>query len=749
MILRQIKLHSLIFLLSIILISSTFATTIKEIQISGNNRVSKETIKMFAGTSLNDNLEINKINKILKDIYDSNFFENVNVVFEDSILKINVVEKPVILDINYEGVKSNELINTLSEDRILKPRSSYDKISLKNDKEKILFSLRNSGYYFAKIESFVEYLGDNKININYQIDLGEKSKIKKISFIGNKIFKDKKLRNIIVSEEYKFWKFISGKKFLNQNTINFDKRLLNNFYLNKGYRNVNINSSFAKLINQNEFELIFNINANEKVFFNNIDLDIPNDFDIEVFDDVYEFFESIKGEPYSLDITHDIIEKIEIISLSEQYESTKVLVKENFDLNKLNLTFSIEDTDKYYVEKINILGNNVTVESVIRNQLLLDEGDPFNEILFTKSINQIKSLNFFKSTDSEILDGQNINSKVINIIVEEKPTGEISLGAGAGTNGATIGFAIKENNFLGKGINFSNSLTLTDKSIKGQFSVENPNYKNSDKSVNFNVQALENDKTASFGYKSNKIGFSFGTGFEYLKDVNLGLNLENFYETISTDGTASALQKTQDGNYWDTFIDFNIDYDKRNQKYDTSRGFRNYYSLKLPLVSDTGTLGNSLNYKYFTELYENNVSTASFLIKSSNSVIGKNIKLSERLFVPGSKLRGFESGKIGPKDGNDYIGGNFVSSANFTSTLPQILDNYQNMDLVLFLDAASVWGVDYSSSIDDGSSIRSSIGIGVDWFTAVGPLNFSFAHPILKEDSDSTESFRFNLGTTF
>ena len=746
---RHLKLLSLTFIFFLLMVTLAVSETVKKIDISGNERVSKETIKMFANISINANLEINDVNEILKKIYDSDFFNDVGVKFENNVLKITVKEKPVILNVNYDGVKSSELKNTISENRILKPRSSFDEISLKNDREKILFSLRESGYYFADLDVAIESLDNNQININYNIQLGEKSKIKKISFIGDKIFKDKKLRNIIVSEEYKFWKFISGKKFLNKNLINFDKRLLKNFYLNKGYRNVNINSSFAKLINDNEFELIFNIDPKEKIYFDNIDLELPSDFEPESFKDVFEYFKEIKDKPYSLNTTELIIEKIENISLNEQYESSKISISENIVLNKLNLKFLIEDSEKYFVERINIFGNNVTVESVIRNQLFLDEGDPFNDILYTKSINQIKGLGYFRNTNSEVLDGKEINTKIINIIVEEKPTGEISLGAGAGTNGATIGFSVKENNFLGKGINFTNSLSLSDDSIRGQFSVTNPNYKNTDKSVNFNVQALEIDRIANFGYKSSKVGFGFGTGFEYLEDLNFGINLDNFYEKISTDGSASARQKTQDGNYWDTFLDFDFDYDKRNQKYDTSSGFRNFYSLKMPLISDTNTLSNSLNYKYYTELYDNNITTASFLFKSSNSITGKNIKLSERLFVPASKLRGFESGKIGPKDGTDFIGGNFITSANISTTLPQILENYQNMDLIFFLDAANVWGVDYSSSIDDGSSIRSSVGIGIDWFTTVGPINFSFAQPILKEKTDITETFRFNLGTTF
>ena len=719
----------IIFIISVV--SFANAEVIKKIEVSGNDRVSIETIKMFASVSVNQNLEKEELNKILKNIYSSNFFEDVNVIFLNNVLKINVKEKPIIIDINYDGLKSNELRNMISETRILKPRSSFDEISLKKDEHKILSSLKDAGFYFAEIVSKIEFLDDNKVNLIYDIKLGEKSKIKKISFIGNKIFKDNKLRSIIVSEEYKFWKFISGRKFLNKSVINLDKRLIKNFYLNKGYKNAKVNSSFAKLINQNEFELIFNIEANEKVYFNNINLELPDDYNEEAFEEINGFFNKVKGMPYSLTITEKIIKEIETISLSEQFESSKISVKENLVLNKLDLIFTVEPSEKFFVERINIFGNNVTSENVIRNQLLLDEGDPFNEILYTKSINQIKSLNFFKKTTANIVDGKDNNSKIINISIEEKPTGEISLGAGAGTNGTTVGFAVKENNFLGKGVNFVNSISVSDETIKGEFKVSNPNYKNTDRSVSFGIQAIEIDRASSFGYKTNKTGFSVGTGFEYFRDLTLNIDFSNYYEKISTDGSASALQKTQDGNYWDTFLNLDFDFDKRNQKYDTNDGYRSFFSIGLPLVSDTNTLSNSLSYKYFTELYENNITTASFMFKTANSISGENIKLSERLFIPNSRLRGFENGKIGPKDGNDYIGGNYLSSVNFTTTVPQLLSTYENVDLVLFLDAANVWGVDYSSSIDDG------------------PLNFSFAHPILKESTDITETFRFNLGTTF
>ena len=722
---------------------------LKDINIEGNQRISDETIIMFGNVNIQDNLNLNEIDKILKNIYNSNFFEDVQVTLENNILNIYVKEKPIIQNVEYEGIKSKTILAEIKSKRILKPKSSFDKNLLQKDRSNLLKTLKNIGYFFPSVENLVEDTGNENLNLIYKIDLGSKSKIKKISFVGDKVYKDKKLKNIIISEEYKFWKFISGRKFLNENLIDLDKRLLKNFYLNKGYYNAKVNSSFAKLVNDNQFELIYNINANEKYYFDNINLELAIDYDENNFSDLKSSLKKLKGKPYSINNISKIIKTIENIVLQEQFESIKVIPLENLVDNKINLTFKVEESEKFVVKKINIFGNNITQENVIRNQFEIDEGDPFNEILYNKTLNNIKSLGFFKEAGGEIQDIEGDNAKIINISVEEKATGEISLGAGAGTDGATIAFGVKENNFLGKGVRLTAGATLTEETIKGKFSVKNPNYKNTDKSIYVNFEALEIDRSTEFGYKTNKTGFSFGTDFEVLDDFDFGLGLSNFYEKITTDSSASALQKTQEGNYFDSFLKLDFDNDKRNQKFQTSDGYRSFYSIDIPLVSDTNTLVNSYQYNYYKELFEDNITNASIYLQSANSITGDNIKLSERLYIPGRKLRGFERGKVGPKDGEDYIGGNFVTTANLSTTLPQILSNIQEVDFVMFLDAANIWGVDYDSSIDDDGSFRSSVGLGIDWMTPIGPLNFIFAQPITKEDSDKTQTFRFNLGTTF
>ena len=728
--------------------SHGFSDILNKIVIIGNDRISDETIKLFIQVELKDEINDDKLNDILKDLYETDFFKDISINFKDQILSINVKENPIIENIEYEGIKSNRILDIIRKERLIKPRSSYNEIIIKKEKLKIENILKNLGYYNSNIDALVEQKENNLINITFNIDLGKKSKIKKITFIGNKIFKDKKLRRVISSNEYKFWKFISGRKYLNQNLVTFDERLLRNFYKNNGYYNAEINSSFAKMINDNTFELIFNINAGSKISFGDLKLNLPTDFDENNFESIKKLFKKIKGKPYSINTIDKILDKIDEITALEQYKFIKANVIESLDQNLINLVFNVEEGEKLYVERINILGNNVTAETVIRNQLLLDEGDPFSEILFNKSVNNIKSLNFFKTVESELVNNDQNNTKIINIFVDEKPTGEIYASAGVGTSGGSIGFGVKENNFIGNGIKLDSNFLLSSDSFKGKFSVLNPNFKNSDKSLFVSAEASENDNFNTFGYKTNKTGVRIGTNFEYLNDFFLGINNSNFYEKIETNSTASVMQKKQEGNYWDSFISLDMNYDKRNQKFQTNSGFKSFYSVDLPVISETNTIKNYYNYSQYFNFFEKNFSSISIHLQSANSLNNKDIKLSERITIPSSRLRGFEAGRVGPKDGDDFIGGNYAYSINFASNVPQFFEESQNLDFLIFADAANIWGVDYDSSIK-GDGVRSSIGVALDWTSPIGPLNFTLAYPISKKTGDKTESFRFNLGTTF
>ena len=736
-------------ILSFFLIFSSYAKNYERIIINGNERISSETILVFSEISEDQSLNENSINNILKKLYKSGYFKDVSVKIENNNLIIDVLENPVIQTVYINGIKRKKTEESLYEILSLKNRSSYNSINVKKDENAILSYLKEQGFYFSKITSSYQDLGDNKIDLYYEIDLGDKAKISKISFVGDKIFKDSTLRSVILSEEYRFWKFISGKKYLNENLINYDKRLLNNFYKNKGFYNVVIESSFASYLGNDEFEILYNISSGKKYYFNEFNLNLPIDYETDNFNELNNIFRDLKGEKYSLNSIDKILKEIDKIVLNEQFEFLKSSVQEEIKDNLINLTFDIGESEKFYVEKINILGNNITREEVIRNNLLVDEGDAFNELLQAKTINNLKALNFFSKVDSEIIDATDLNRKIINITVEEKPTGEIMAGAGVGTSGGTVAFGVSENNYLGRGIEFTSDVSVSAESLKGLIAINNPNYKGSNRSLNVSLESTVTDRLENFGYESNKTGFSVGSGFEFYENLYWNTGFSSYIEKLETDSTASASIKKQEGSYFDTFFNQTLSYDKRNQKFKTSDGYISRFTQNIPLISESYTLTNAYDYKIYNQWLDENVFSFGFFAKTTNSLKGKDVKLSDRLFLPSGKLRGFESGKVGPKDGADYIGGNYAASINLATTLPQIMPNFQNTNFSIFFDAANIWGIDYNSSLSDNSKIRSSVGIAVDFFTPIGPLNFSLSEPITKGSNDITESFRFNIGTTF
>ena len=443
--------------------------------------------------------------------------------------------------------------------------------------------------------------------------------------------------------------------------------------------------------------------------------------------------EYYKGIDFSQDKTQNILDN-SIVTNREYWDN--------------NLEIKLKETEKTYVERINIFGNFITEEKVIRNSLIVDEGDAYNEILVNKSINNIKSRNIFKKVTKTINEGSDKRYKLIEINVEEKPTGEISAGAGTGTSGSVVSFGIKENNYLGKGIRLKTDLSVSDTSIQGTFSVNNPNYKNSDKSLNTSIQSTTTDYMSKFGYKNEKHGFSVGTYYEQLKDIYFSPALSNYYETLETSSAASAAKKKQEGSYFESQFKYGLTMNKLNQNFQPSEGFKSSFSQTLPIYSDDTAIENTFELSKYFSPSANTIFSFNFLATAVNSLTNEDVRVTKRIFIPSKKLRGFEVGKIGPKDGGDYIGGNYGTAMNFGTSFPNLFPELENVDFNLFVDAANIWGVDYNSSLDN-SKIRSSTGIGVDWFTPIGPLSFSFAKPITKSDTDSTETFRFNIGTTF
>jgi len=726
------------------------AEVVKEIIVKNNDRISYNTIKTYGNITVGADYSSDDLNDILKNLYETNFFQDVSLNIKNNILIIDVVENKLIQTINIIGVKSSRIQEAILKNLTSRKKSPFIESKVEKDIIKIKSALSQEGYYFSDVSSFTENNLNNTVNLNFDVNIGDKVKISKIQFTGDKIVKDRTLRNLITIEESKFWKFLSRNKYLNQQSLSRDERLLKNYYLSEGYYDVIVNTSTAKLLDNNSFNITFNINAGNLYKINDTKLILPIDYDKRNFHEVQKLLDEIKNENYSFFKLSKIVSAIDKVSLTREYDFiTAEIIEEKIAVNKIDIIFKVSETEKLYVEQINILGNNITEESVIRSQLEVDEGDPYNELLQAKSLNKVKSLNIFKTVTSEILDGSSPETRVINISVEEKPTGEISLGAGVGSDGGTLGFSVSENNFMGKGVVLSSSLRLSADTVRGNFTVNNPNFNYSGRAINTNIESSKTDKLTSGGYESTKTGFSVGTSFEEYENLYFSPSVSLFSEKIVTDTTASAALKSQKGSFLEAKFSYGLDYDLRDKRFKTTSGTRSRFGQGLPLISEDYAILNSFETTKWYEFDNKMVSDLGFYVKAIDSLTGEDVKVSSRLSLPKRRLRGFETGKVGPVDNKDYVGGNYAMALNFNSSLPMFLPSFENMDFKYFLDIANLWGVDYSGKIDQSNSIRSSTGITLNWFTPVGPLNFTISQNLLKAESDKVENFQFNLGTTF
>ena len=741
------KLLIILFFLNIFFITKAFSETINKFNIQGNNRVSNETVIMFSSLKIGDNINQNKLNNSLKKLYYTNYFKDVKISSSKGIVTINVIENPIIQKVVIDGIDQNNIYEKISEVTLKIEKYPFVE-SIINDQIKLLKNiLKSYGYYFVELETSILTNPNNTVDLNYNFKLGDIAKIKKINFIGEKIFSDTILRNVIISEETKFWKFITRNKFLDTNRINADIFRLNEFYKNRGYFNVTIKSTSAIINNKNQFELLFNIDAGNKFYFNNINFNDSNIVNIDNFKDFEEKFIDLEGSVYSKKKINKLINEFNNFTLRNNYIFLNTSYKENIiDDNKIDISINFDDLDKHFVDRINILGNFITDEKVIRNELIVDEGDPFNKILFEKSIANMKGQNIFKTVTYEITEIDNEN-KIIDIQVEEKPTGEIFAGAGTGTTGSSLTGGIKENNYLGLGIKLDTNFTITDDSLKGKFSVLNPNFNNSDKSIETIIESSTEDLLTESGYKTNRTGLSLGTEFEQFNDLFVNLEISNYYEDLETSSNANSIVKKQEGTYFENLLSYALKFNKLDQNFQPTDGYINYFSQTIPIISDDNSIENTFTSSAYHSLGESLILSAQFYLSAINS-IDDNVRISKRVYVPSRRLRGFESGKIGPKDGSQYIGGNYASALNLNSTLPNILFESDDVDINFFIDMANVWEVDYNSSLDS-NKIRSSSGLALNWYSPLGPLSLSYAIPLSEANTDVTENFRFQIGTSF
>ena len=743
----KIKFVALIFLFTFI--NNVFAEVVNQIKIKGNKRVSSETIKVYGQIKpLNSDFTDGDINNILTNLYETNFFKNIDIEIKNNILTINLVEYPLVNQIIILGEENLNIKKRIKDVISLKEKNSFIRNNLNNDINLIKNLYSSIGYKFAKIDSKIREIDENNYDIALEISKGNLTKIAKIFFIGDKKIKERRLRDVIVSEESKFWKIISKNTRFSENQISLDERLLLNYYKSLGYYDVKINTAQAEILNSNDVNLTFSINAGKRFTFNKIETIVDTTFDKSIFLPLEKIYKEIIGDYYSPSKITRVLKEIDQLVAKNNLQFVEHEVIETINDDTINLKFNIREGQKVLVERINIKGNNVTNESVIRSELLIDEGDPFTELKLDKSIAKLKSRNIFKSVKSNTLTGSKNDLKIIDINIEEKPTGEVSAGAGVGTNGGTIAFMISENNWLGEGKKVGLDFEMSEESLKGQFTYTNPNYDLLGNSLSYFVTNTTNDKPDQ-GYENSIFALGASTSFEQYNKVitNLGVNLS--YDDLRTTSNASSSLKKQSGEFGEFSASYGFLFDNRDRSFMPTSGSIFSFNQILPIYADKPFIDNTLTASFYNSFSENYIGSSKFLISTITGINNEDVRISKRKNLSTRRLRGFERGKVGPVDSEDHIGGNYSAAANFDLVLPNFFPESSNTDVSVFLDFGNVWGVDYDDNIDGGSELRSSTGLNASWSSPIGPMTFTLSQNLSKASTDKTQSFNFNLGTTF
>jgi outer membrane protein insertion porin family len=729
--------------------STAIAEVVKKINILGNSRVNEETIKIYGGIKINEDYTEQDLNKILNDLFSTNFFEDVQIELSNNILNIKLIEHPVVNQLIIIGEPSNKYKEQIRKMLKSKEKESYIKNYIAKDIDTIKQIYASAGHNFAEVDVKVRKVDKLNLDLIFEIEKGKETRISKITFTGDKKIRDRRLKDIVASEEHKFWKVISRNTKFTQNLVNMDTRLLENYYRSIGYYDVQIKSNSAEISNRDgDIELIYSIDAGNRYIVKKIITNADPVLDKDVFYPLNKKYQKLIGSYYSPFKVKKLLDEIDELIAINNLQFIEHNVEEIIEKDSIVIKFNIYEGEKVLVERVNILGNNITNESVIRGEMEIDEGDPFTNLNLDKSIANIKSRNIFKNVNYKISDGSQKNLKTIDIIVEEKPTGEVSAGAGIGTNGGTFAFTVKENNYLGEGKNVAFNIDVNQDSLKGTLNYTDPNYDFLGNSLNYYITSETNDK-ADQGYENNIMGAGIKTSFEQYNDVYATLGISVTHDDLKTLDNATDSLKKQSGTFDEISGNYGFSFDKRNRSFMPTDGSIVGFSQSLPIYADKSFIANTFSASSYTTISENIIGAGKIYFSSVNGIGSDDVRLSKRKTLSSSRLRGFERGKVGPLDGTDHIGGNYVTAINFEASLPNFLPESSGVDLGLFLDFGNVWGVDYDSSLDQSNKIRSSTGAAMNWSSPIGPMNFTLSTNLSKASTDVTESFNFNLGTTF
>ena len=739
--------------------------TIQEIRIAGTERIEPETVQSYLAVQPGDPFSNAKLDQSLKTLFATGLFADVSLARDGDALIVRVVENPIINQVAYEG-NSHFDDDKLNDEVQLKARSVYTRTRVQADVKRLLDLYRRSGRFAATVEPKVIQLPQNRVDLVFEINEGKTTSIRSINFVGNKVFDNDDLTDVISTKESRWYRFLSSDDTYDPDRMSYDRELLRKFYLARGYADFRVISSVAELTpSRDGFIITFTVDEGDRYKFGHIAMNVGLKDLTKA--DLEPLLTTHDDDWYNVDEVDNSVNKLTDAVGDRGYAFIDIrpLITRHKEQHTLDLTYDIAEGPRVYVERVDVQGNVTTLDKVIRREMTLAEGDAFNTSKVKRSEQNLKNLGFFKNVEVTNAPGSAPDRTVLNVKVEEQSTGEISVGAGYSSAFGILGnFGIRQRNFLGRGQDVSLQGTLAQYENNLTFSFTEPYFMDRPIAAGFDLFDTSQNTQTLATYDLSEYGATFRMGFDLYQDLhNTVLYTIRREQITNILSGASPFILDEEGSRTASVIGDTIIWDKRDNRQTPTGGY--YVSVDASYAG----IGGNVDYvkPVLSAGWYYSIAPKWVLGVTGQGGeifgLGQDVNIEDRTFLGGDNLRGFAPGGIGPRDINtrDSLGGNIFYSGSATLQIPLGLPEELGIGGRVFTDFGSLFGIDLpANNIIDGQKIdradlvdshvlRLSSGVGVSWKSPMGPIKIDFGIPLMKNHYDERQVVHVSFGTQF
>jgi outer membrane protein insertion porin family len=730
--------------------------TVDEIRVLGTQRIDPSTVNAYMQIKPGETYDAAKVDESLKNLFNTGLFADVSLRREGDALIVQVVENPIINRIAFEGNRKID-DDALTEEVTLRPRVVYTRTKVQTDVQRLLDIYRRSGRFAATVDPKVIQLPENRVDLVFEINEGERTGIRAINFIGNREFSDGDLREVIQTVETTFYNIFSSNDTYDPDRLSFDRELLRRFYLSEGFADFRVVSAIAELTDDRE-DFIVTFTVDEGPLYSFGTLDVASQLRGVEGQDLSGLIASEPGETYNAEEVESTVQSI-TDSLGERgfaFVDVRPRVNRNRDDRKIDVTYEVRDGPRVFVERIDISGNVRTLDEVVRREFSIVEGDAFNTARLRRTRQRLQNLRFFSRVDVNNSPGSATDRTVVTVNVEEKSTGELMIGAGFSSEaGALADLSIRERNLLGRGQDLRISTTLATKQQQIDLSFTEPYLLDRELAAGFDLFVRTTDFDARSSFEQDELGFVLRAGYQLAPNLRHTARYTLKQDKITDiSATASPAIRAQQGKFTTSSLGNEFMYDRRDNRFNPTDGYFVSYGVNLAGFGGSERfLKNEVGSGFFTPLFGTGLVMGVLgEVGLLTELDGDDIRVSDRFFLGGKRLRGFEVGGVSPRDlqTDDALGGTKFYRGSAEVGFPLGLPEEFDIRGAIFSDFGSSWGADDPfPNIADDSSIRASVGIGLAWASPAGPVRVDLARAVKKEEYDETEFFAFSFGTRF